>query len=167
MTLAGSVRDMSLLAAQWTLAHRRWHTTGAYNGQRWHMDQRGDLGYIYNHVKVSGIPNAMGACIPVPYRLNIKAWEKHLGDLGDRNRVLDFVKYACFPTVSDTAPVPNHSSATQLPHDVKTFFDEELALKGVVGPFPTHPPPFKLWCHASHLMTRQKSAGVRDMSLLT
>ena len=71
-----------------------------------------DLVPIYNAVKDTGLPNAMAARISVPSRLNIKAWEFYLGQLGGREKVLDFVRYG-FPTgyvgpVSHTVSTPNH-----------------------------------------------------------
>ena len=43
---------------------------------------------IYNIVKSSSLPNAMSAKIPVPSHMNILAWERYLGALGNRDRVL-------------------------------------------------------------------------------
>ena len=119
---------------------------------------RGELVYIYSRVKASGLPNAMLERIPVPSNLNIQAWEHYLGILGDRHRVLDFIRYG-FPTgyagpVSDTVGVQNHPSATEYPHHVQEFIEKELDLRGIVGPFDA--PPFSPWCHVSHLMTREK-----------
>ena len=116
------------------------------------------LVHIYKAVKATGLPNAMKARIPVPSNLNIPAWEHYLGNIGDRERVLDFVKYG-FPTgyagpVSDTKDTPNHPSATDFPAHVEEFIAKEIELQGLVGP--TASPIFAPWAHCSPLMTREK-----------
>ena len=113
---------------------------------------------IYQAVRASGLPNAMSARIPVPSNLNIPAWEFHLGRLGDRGHILDFIKFG-FPTgyagpVSDTKNVPNHPSATEYPSHIGEFITKEVDLGGMIGPFDE--PPFTPWCHVSPLMSREK-----------
>ena len=113
---------------------------------------------IYNAVRKTGLPNAMSARIPVPSNLNIKAWEFYLGILGDRENILDFVRYG-FPTgyvgpVSNTTGIPNHASATEFPDHIDDFLKKEMSMNGVVGPY--RAPPFTPWCHVSPLMSREK-----------
>ena len=113
---------------------------------------------IYDVVKHTGLPNAMAARVPVPSNLNIPAWEYHLGMLGDRKNVLDFVRYG-FPTgyagpISDTVHIPNHPSDADFPSHIDDFVKKELALGGLVGPYDK--PPSTPWCHVSPLMSRQK-----------
>ena len=117
-----------------------------------------DLVPIYNVVRSSGLPNAMSARVPLPSKLNLAAWEFYLGALGDRERVMDFVKFG-FPTgyigpTSHTVDVPNHPSAEDFPTHIDDFVTKELELKGLVGPFSQ--PPFRQWCHVSPLMSREK-----------
>ena len=81
-----------------------------------------------------------------------------MGILGDRENVLDFVRYG-FPTgyagpTSDTVNVPNHPSAVDFPTYIQEFIDKELSLKGLIGPYDQ--PPFQPWCHVSPLMSRKK-----------
>ena len=113
---------------------------------------------IYNAVRATGLPNAMGAQVPVPTRLNIAAWEYYLGILGDRGDILAFIKYG-FPTgyagpTSNTVGVPNHPSADNYPAHINDFITKEMSCNGVVGPFCE--PPFRPWCHISPLMSREK-----------
>ena len=110
---------------------------------------------IYEAVKRTGLQNAMSARVHIPSNLNIKAWEYYLGLLGDRQQVMDFVKFG-FPTgyvgpISDTQDVPNHPSAADYPSHVDDFIEHEIGLKGLVGPFDD--PPFAPWCHVSPLMS--------------
>ena len=141
------------LRPQAVALHRQEHWPHIVN-----IEGREDLVYIYNAVRHTGLPNAMGARIPIPSKLNIEAWEHYLGCLGDRGRELDFVKYG-FPMgylgpISDTRHTPNHPSATEFPRHIQEFIDSEIRLEGLVGPFNT--PPFDPWCHVSPLMTREK-----------
>ena len=103
-----------------------------------------DLVRIYDVVCSTGLPNAMAARVPVPSNLNIGAWEHYLGILGDREQVLDFVKYG-FPTgypgpASNKVDVPNHPSASNFPEHIDQFVQKELSLKGLVGPYDSPPP---------------------------
>ena len=113
---------------------------------------------IYDVVRASGLPNALSARVPLPSKLNVRAWEFYLNQLEDKQNVLDFIIYG-FPMgyagpVSDTVGVDNHPSATKFPVHVSEFIDKEKGLDGVIGPY-DHP-PFAPWCHVSPLMTREK-----------
>ena len=119
---------------------------------------KGDLVQIYRAVKATGLPNAIGARILVPSKLNIQAWERYLGGSPQCHNILDFVRYG-FPTgyvgpVSDTGVIPNHPSASEFPGRVEAFIEKELGLDGLLGPSPE--PMFHPWCHISPLMTREK-----------
>ena len=119
---------------------------------------REDLVYIYIAVRATGLPNAMSTRIQVRSKLNIAAWERHLSELGGRDRVLDFVKYG-FPTgyvgpVSDTADIPNHPSKSDFPAPVNECIVQEIQLEGLVGPSVN--PVFAPWVHCSPLMSREK-----------
>ena len=114
---------------------------------------------IYRAVRDTGLPNAMAARIPLSTGLKVEAWDFYLGRLGDRHRVLDFIKFG-FATgyigpVSDTVGTPNHPSATEYPAQVRDFIEKERRSNGIIGPCDA--PPFSPWCHASPLMTREKS----------
>ena len=124
------------------------------------------LAEIYNSVKATGIPNAMGARRLIPSSLNIHAWEKYL--VQTDQPLLDLIKFG-FPMgyvgpVSDTTHVPNHPSATQFPEQVSAFVSKEISLGGIMGPLAS--PPFTQWSHVSPLMTRPK-ATVADRRVIT
>ena len=119
---------------------------------------REGLVHIYSAVKATGLPNAMGARILVPSKLNIPAWDRYLGQLGGRENVMDFIRFG-FPTgyvgpISDTDDVPNHPSASDHPTHVEEFIAKEMDLDGLVSP--SEGPIFTPWVHCSPLMTREK-----------
>ena len=94
---------------------------------------------IYEAVKATGMPNALGARIRVPFRLNIEGWERRLSHIGGRGQLMDFINYG-FPLgylgpASDTLGVDNHPSATQYPVQVDDFIRKELQKGGGGGPF--------------------------------
>ena len=62
---------------------------------------------IYKRVVEVGLPNFMGACIPVPTNLKIRAWAKLAVTLEDE-RVVSFLTYS-FPARYQV-PVPSSSS---------------------------------------------------------
>ena len=114
---------------------------------------------IYDVVRGTGLPNALGARIPVPSNLKLHEWEKCLGEIGGRAQLLDFLTYG-FPIgyvgpVSDSRHVKNHPSADQYPKQVEAFLDKEISKGGLMGPYST--PPFTPWCHVSPLMSRPKA----------
>ena len=113
---------------------------------------------IYQAVKKTGIPNALGCRIPLQTELSYEAWEKYSTDQKEDKQLLDFIKYG-FPLgymgpVSDTRDTPNHPSARNYPKHVDDFIKTEISLGGIVGPFTA--PPFMEWCHVSPLMSRDK-----------
>ena len=143
--------DIDLGPAQFA-GHRR---------KNWPHDDFGPhhpvLSKIYIAVRDTGIPNALGARIVLPTKLNIPAWEEVLKGYDDT--LLDYIKFG-FPMgyigpVSDSSDTPNHPSATQYVSQVDSFVEKELSLGGLVGPFGT--PPFNEWTHVSPIMTRPKA----------
>ena len=58
---------------QVVVAHRQAHWPDMVD-----VTGKGDLVQIYRAVKATGLPNAIGARIPVPSKLNIQAWEQYL-----------------------------------------------------------------------------------------
>ena len=81
-------------------------------------------------VKLTGKPNFLQARIPIQSQLNVKAWEKALGDYWNR-QLLELVKFG-FPLDFNRACTlgqytGNHSSANDFPKDIEAFLIEELA----------------------------------------
>lgn len=117
-----------------------------------------DLSHIYNQVKSTGLPNVMGARVPLPTNLNIPVWEYELRGIDEDSELLSMIKYG-FPLgyagpESGSIGIPNHRSASDYPHEVNRFINKEQNLGGIVGPMDL--PPFSEWCHISPLMTREK-----------
>lgn len=122
-------------------------------------DEVGGIGEIYEEVRATGMPNAMGARRVVPSDLNIPAWERYLGGNEDDDQLLSFL-YFGFPLgylgpVSNTTEAANHTSATQFPDAIEDFIKNEKRGGALYGPF--RDPPFIQWTHVSPLMTRPKT----------
>ena len=114
---------------------------------------------IYEAVRRSGIPNAMGCRIPVPSGLNIQAWRHALGNEGEMAQLCDFLEFG-FPLgymgpTSNTLGISNHPTARQFPSQVHEFVQKEKGLGALLGPFSE--PPFREWAHVSPLMSRPKA----------
>ena len=121
-----------------------------------------DCRKIYQAVKATGLPNCMGARIPLVSGLKIEAWESYVDRASDEVQLLEFIKFG-FPLgylgpTSDTTTAPNHSSARDYHAQVQAFVDAELEKGALVGPFLA--PPFYPWLHVSPLMSRPKSDGI-------
>lgn len=126
-----------------------------------------ELVRIYNLVKAQGLPNALGARLPVPSHLNLNNWDRYLDQSDDERELFSFIKYG-FPLgymgpPSDTKGISNHKSATDYLAQLDKFVEKELSLGGVMGPL--HNPPFKEWCHVSPLMSREKR-GTEDRRVI-
>lgn len=121
------------------------------------------LASVYQRVRDTGVPNAIGARAQLPTTLNIDAWENNLTRSHDDEELLSYIKYG-FPLgymgpVSNSIGVPNHSSAVNFKDEVDRFISKEIGLGGVIGPMEA--PPFQQWTHLSPLMSREKK-GSRD-----
>ena len=107
-------------------------------------------------VKSTGIPNFLGARIPIESQLNAEEWEKMLSGYWDKQLVhlirvgfpIDFNR-SCHLTHEDK----NHSSAVDYPEDIKAYLNEEIQYGAIIGPFQSNPIPN---CHVSPFMTREK-----------
>lgn len=96
---------------------------------------------IYESVKEKGLPNALGAQVLVPSKLNLHSWDKFLDQSADERELFSFIKYG-FPLgytgpVSDTQGVSNHKSASDFPSQLDKFVEKEISMGGIIGP---HPP---------------------------
>ena len=102
-----------------------------------------DVSVIETHkrVKHTGLPNFLGAGIPIKSQLNTKAWQELLHDYWDK-QLLQFIKFG-FPLGFNRNCVLNHTSenhkyALEHPEQVKAYIDEELKLDALIGPFHTN-----------------------------
>ena len=118
------------------------------------------LADIYRQVLDTGLPNALQRRVTIPSGLNIPQWISRATGHCDDKLVLDGVQYG-FSIQYMGPPTPthdqlcNHASAAAYPTQVSEYLQKETDLEAIIGPFTD--PPFK-WCHASPLMSREKSA---------
>ena len=131
----------------------------------------GWLAAIYDVVRATGLPNCMGARVPVPTCLNVDAWRKYVDTTTDEADLLEYIQFG-FPLgymgpTSPTESVPNHPSATRFPNEIDHFVSTEKAAGALIGPFSQ--PPFTSWVHVFPLMSRPKTESDkrRDITDLT
>ena len=65
---------------------------------------------IFDVVRDTGLPNSLGARIPVPTTLNVPEWERLLGHDNQYDELLDFISYG-FP-LAYMGPVTLYQSVT-------------------------------------------------------
>lgn len=112
---------------------------------------------LYSKVVALGVPNFLGAQIPVDSGLVADQWELALQAYHDKE-ICKFIRCG-WPIgfLADSPPesVPhNHQSAVQHERHIKQFIKVELQHKAIVGPFSQ--PPFHPWTRCLPLMTRPK-----------
>lgn len=117
-----------------------------------------ELTRIYETVRRSGLPNAIGARMQIPSKLNLKEWDKTFGNDDRYEEMLNFVKFG-FPMgymgpTSHYDEKYNHTSATQYSEHIDKFLLKETQLGGIIGP--SAQKPFEPWLHAAPLMSRPK-----------
>lgn len=124
--------------------------------------QHPDFARDYCDIKKAGLPNFLGARIPVSSGLNVHAWRSELSEYHDKE-IVNYIEFG-WPVGyhSDKPPVTtyeNHQSARSHQADVETFIATELEFGAILGPFTL--PPFSPWMRTSPIMTRPK----KDSSL--
>lgn len=112
---------------------------------------------MYECIKERGLPNFLGAKLPVESGLVIHKWEELLESYHDKDLV-QLLKYG-WPVGyhADQPPASvdsNHQSAIRHPNHVNAFIQKELQHHAILGPFKE--PPFTPWCWMSPIMTRPK-----------
>lgn len=98
----------------------------------------------YCDVRIKGLPNYLGARIPVPSNLNIKAWREALQGYHD-SIICEYLEYG-WPVGYSACALPestktNHKSAVDNPAAVSAFIDKECGERAMLGPFTS--PPFE------------------------
>ena len=111
---------------------------------------------LHHEVAKTGLPNYMGARIPVASQLHIPSWKKQLQGYWDA-QLLDLLQYG-FPLGFNRScmlknDVTNHKSAVDHPEHVQAYIDEEMKHGAIIGPFQSHPIAH---AHFSPFMTRDK-----------
>ena len=107
-------------------------------------------------VKATGIPNFLGARIPIDSQLNVEEWRKVLANYWDK-QLIDLIQFG-FPLDFNRECTlkhenQNHSSALEYPNDIQAYLNEEIRRGAIIGPYDTNPIP---GCHVSPFMTREK-----------
>ena len=126
-----------------------------YHGDPINYDRLPDIITAHKIVRQTGIPNFLGARIPIASQLKpqrrhyhlARFWDKQLPDLIEYGFPLDFCRDGIFQP-SDT----NLMSALQNTSHVEQYISEELSYGAIHGPY--HEKPFPM--HVSPLMVRDK-----------
>ena len=103
-------------------------------------------------VAALGLPHFLGAWIPVPTNLKLKAWAQ-LAVTPQQCQVVEFLTLGFLAWFEGPVPDPstaNHTSARAHLADIIT----EIGHRAMLGPF-DHP-PFTPWCHLNPLLTHPK-----------
>lgn len=116
---------------------------------------------IYHNIRSTGLPNCMGARLPLHSTINISVWET-LAEHSDLNRV--FLDMLCFgfPLQFTGSLLPesnpsNHSSALNYMSHIHQYIQKETAEGAILGPLSQY--PFNGPVYSSPLMTRPKSGS--------
>ena len=112
---------------------------------------------IYDAVHSSGLPNFLGARIPLQHNLHIAAWRRYLSIYNDPE-LPEYLEYG-FPLGYTLGHTPvsspmNHSSALCYPSHVNHYIATESHAHALCGPFPY--PPFEPSFQINPLMTAPK-----------
>ena len=125
--------------------------------------------WAHNTVRQTGMPNFMGARIPVISSWNVEYMEAMLSDYHDK-QVTMFLKYGwpinidrdrCHYSMSLPA---NHRGARENKAQVITYLHKEMSYKSIVGPFVNN--PFMSEICVSPLNTRDKKDS-QDKRVIT
>ena len=126
-----------------------------YNGNPVHYDQIPDIITAHNIVTKTGLPNFLGARIPIASQLHPQRWRSYLANFWDK-QLPDLIEFG-FPldfcrggTLQSTEK--NHLSALQNTTHVEQYIMEELSYGAIHGPYQEKPFPM----HVSPLMVRDK-----------
>ena len=116
-------------------------------------------------VRNTGCPSFLKCRVPVDSNLFIDNWKLHLAEYWDQ-QIVDLLHYG-FPLDfnRDCPLVPtevNHASALQNSHHVKSYLQEELNHRVILGPFKE--PPFPI--HVSPLMVRDKQNSDQKRTIM-
>ena len=126
-----------------------------YHGNPVHYDKLPDIITAHNIVTETGLPNFLGACIPIASQLHPQRWryclanfwDKQLPDLIEFGFPLDFCRGGTLQSTDK-----NHLSALQNTTYVEQYIMEELSYGAIHGPYQEKPFPM----HISPLMVRDK-----------
>ena len=107
-------------------------------------------------VKSTGIPNFLGARIPIKSQLHVDEWENMLSGYWDK-QLIHLIRFGFPIDFNRSSPLThedkNHSSAVDYPDDIRAYLSEEIQHGAIIGPYENDPIPN---CHFSPFMTREK-----------
>ena len=136
-----------------------------YHGDPIDYDRPPDIITAHKIVRQTGIPNFLGARIPIASQLKPQRWRYHLNRFWDK-QLPDLIEYG-FPLdfcrdgilhPSDT----NHMLALQNTSHVEQYILEELSYGAIHGPY--HEKPFPM--HVSPLMVRDKPNSNKKRTIM-
>ena len=118
---------------------------GFRSSHPWPPTPYADLAYVvktHRVITLSGLPNHLGARIPIPSPLRMDAWRQLLANYHDE-QVCDLLEFG-FPVgySRDVFPRPadrNHRGALDFSGHVDQFICEEVALGATLGPLERNP----------------------------
>lgn len=118
---------------------------------------------LYVAARVHGIPNEVGARVPIKTGLNLDQWQKAATGHSDDTIVLSGITYGFSlqylgPPLSEL-DIEMHTSAQKYTTQVQDYFDVKSGHGAIAGPFAS--PPFSPWVRTSPLMTRPKADAHR------
>ena len=110
---------------------------------------------MHQIIKQTGLPNYLGAHIPIPSQLRPDRWRFHLKNFWDK-QIVDLIQHG-FPLDFDRtcelqSTETNHTSGLQNLDHIENYITEECAFNAMYGPFKG--PSIEL--HIYPLMTRSK-----------
>ena len=116
---------------------------------------------IYDAVPATGLPNCLGAHIPISTKLNIDAWRRYVDLSTDEVNLIDYIQFG-FPLgylgpVSSTEDLSKHPSAERFPANIDDFLSSETPAGAVLGLFSA--PTFTPWPHISPMMSCSKAGS--------
>ena len=140
-------------------------TLKKYNGNPVHFDQIPDIITAHNIVTKTGLPNFLGARIPIASQLHPQRWRSYLANFWDK-QLPDLIEFG-FPldfcrggTLQSTEK--NHLSALQNTTHVEQYIMEELSYGAIHGPYQEKPFPM----HVSPLMVRDKPNSNKKCTIM-
>lgn len=126
------------------------------SGEAW--KQFSEYKDLYDKVRALGLPNFLGARIPVPTAFALPEWTALLKDYPDPS-LIQMLTYG-FPAnySAEHPPAPtfsNHKESIPQRSHLLAYIEKEISHGALLGPFPL--PPFSPWSQCSPIMTRPKS----------
>lgn len=105
----------------------------------------GSVTQIYNTVKALGLPNSLGAKVPLQSSLKLLNWRELARHHSLEEWLLPMLEYGFPLQYSGPAPtnnhITNHTSVLEFPLHVSKYIRKELAEGALAGPYDHHPFP--------------------------